>query len=229
MNNPEFVGRFKGMALMNPTLSISEGSSYINERKKEGFVSIRFNPYLWPEGELMSDERGASFYATAGDLKLPVAFMCFQGLPLHYTDIVTLLKAYPSTTAIIDHWGFFKQEGKMDENSWKQLISLASYSQVYVKVSALFRVSLEEWPYMDLDAKFVELKEAFGADRLLWGSDYPYVTQECGYKQAISALSQWKKSEVLNEDEWKLIFRGTAESLFGPWVDHSCDVQSSKA
>lgn len=117
----------------------------------------------------------------------------------------------------------------MDENSWKQLISLASYSQVYVKVSALFRVSLEEWPYMDLDAKFVELKEAFGADRLLWGSDYPYVTQECGYKQAISALSQWKKSEVLNEDEWKLIFRGTAESLFGPWVDHSCDVQSSKA
>ena len=101
---------------------------------------------------------------------MPVGFMCFKGLSLHFQDISNLLTAHPRTKAVIDHWGFFLQNGAIDEGSWQQLLSLSSYPQVYVKISAMFRVSTEEWPYSDLDTRLVELVEAFGADRIMWGS-----------------------------------------------------------
>lgn len=216
-----FGHRFKGMALMNPTLETSQGISYLKDRKSEGFVGVRFNPLLWPDGECMSDQKGTALYATAGELGMPVGFMCFKGLPLHFSDIVKLLKSSPSTKAVIDHWGFFVQDTKVDDDSWEQLLSLASYPQVYIKISALFRNTLKEWPYEDLDERLLELKTAFGAERLMWGTDYPYVQQQCGYQRALSAFSEWKKCKSFSESDWRFIFRDTVESVFGTWNTES--------
>lgn len=30
--------------------------------QEEGFEAVRFNPYLWPEGKRMTDERGKAMY-----------------------------------------------------------------------------------------------------------------------------------------------------------------------
>jgi len=61
---------------------------------------------------------------------MPVGVMCLKGLPQHYSEIVHLLEDYPSTKLIIDHWGFFRQDGKEDDVGWNQLLSLAQYPQV---------------------------------------------------------------------------------------------------
>jgi hypothetical protein len=57
----------------------------------------------------MSDAVGRALYTLAGELSMPVGFMCFKGLKLHYSDIQTLLHTAPRTKAIIDHFGFFRQ------------------------------------------------------------------------------------------------------------------------
>lgn len=44
--------------------------------------------------------------------------------------MTALLEAYPETPAIIDHWGFFHQEGRDVEEAWAQLLALAKYPQV---------------------------------------------------------------------------------------------------
>ena len=56
------------------------------------------------------------------------------------------------TKLIIDHCGFFKQGDTYDDESWQKLLLLSKTSDnVYVKVSALFRLSLLSLPYLDLD------------------------------------------------------------------------------
>jgi predicted TIM-barrel fold metal-dependent hydrolase len=40
---------------------------------------------------------------------MPVGFMCFKGLNLHEPEILSLLRDYPETPVIIDHFGFFHQ------------------------------------------------------------------------------------------------------------------------
>ena len=56
------------------------------------------------------------------------------------------------------------------------------FAQVHVKVSALFRVSQESYPYTDVEPMVASCLETFGADRMLWGTDFPFVVEQCGYK-----------------------------------------------
>ncbi|KAJ1390558.1 hypothetical protein B484DRAFT_459569 [Ochromonadaceae sp. CCMP2298] len=209
--------RFKGMCLLDPKQPTEQGVVFLRQMRARGWVGVRFNPYLWPEGEPLSGPKGRALFGEAGALGMPVGFMCFKGLKLHHADIVELLEAHPNTQVLIDHWGFFLQ-GEADEVSWGQLLGLARYPQVHVKVSALFRVSQQQWPFADLDPRFVALKEAFGARRLLWGSDYPYVQQHGGYEKSLSALAEWRLTDdSMQQQEWEAVLRGTAESLFGKW------------
>ena len=63
-----------------------------------------------------------------------------------------------------------------DEAAWGGLLALAKHPQVMVKVSALFRVSAELPPHRDLQPRVAALIGAFGPARLMWGSDFPFVT-----------------------------------------------------
>jgi len=63
---------------------------------------------------------------------------------------------------------------------WRRLLGLAQHSQVHVKSSAFFRVSKEQYPYADAAAALRVLVDAFGARRVMWGTDWPWVSEQCG-------------------------------------------------
>ena len=59
------------------------------------------------------------------------------------------------------------------------------------------------------------LLQAFGSDRLLFGTDFPFVLEQNEqYKGTVGLVSSW-----LAEDEKgrAAVMGGTAERLFGPW------------
>lgn len=98
------------------------------------------------------------------------------------------------------------------------MLSLAKHPNVYVKVLALFRNTgdVDAYPYhKEVKSKrFDPLMEAFGAKRLMIGSDFPFVSEtEQGYKGAVNTVKSWV-SEVSDLDA---VMGGTAESLFGIW------------
>jgi predicted TIM-barrel fold metal-dependent hydrolase len=78
----------------------------------------------------MDDATGRAMYKTAGELGMPVGFMLFKGLHLHLPEVTALLDSHPETPAVIDHWGFFHQDGRDVEEAWAQLLALAKYPQV---------------------------------------------------------------------------------------------------
>ena len=57
--------------------------------------------------------------------------------------------------------------------SARALLGLARHPQVYVKASAFFRVSAEAYPYADAQRCVRALVDAFGAERVMFGSDWP--------------------------------------------------------
>lgn len=215
--------RLKGMALMDPLA----GPQYLETLKQQGFVGVRFNPALWPKRqdgtvEMMSAARGARLFAQCGALGLPVGFMCFKGLARHAADIRMLLEMHPETRVVVDHWGFFLQDGVPDDESWAALLAMAAFPQVHLKVSAAFRnVTPEQDQAVALKSRFLQLVDAYSPARLLWGSDWPYVSAApatpTAYSEAAVLVAEWGWGR-LGEDDVRRVLRGTAEDLFGPWL-----------
>jgi predicted TIM-barrel fold metal-dependent hydrolase len=217
----EYPHRFKGMMLYDPT-TMEEATAI--ERLEElvalGFVGVRFNPYLWPESESyerrMSQGVSLAVYRKCAQLRIPVGIMCFRGLSLHYEDILQLLEHSPGTTLILDHFAFTAL--KDDGPAWDQLLQLAQYPSVNVKISALFR--LTEDPSMKFtqvyERRFLPLLKAYGAERLLYGSDFPYVMEidpESAYATLCSLVASW----CPDDSSRRAIMGGNAERLFGSW------------
>ena len=184
-------GRFVGMALANP--ASESGTEDLRASLASGtFRGARFNPALWPEGEGMDGEVGKRMFRACAETTPPavVGFMCFHGLHLHLDAIRALCAYEPRTPVLIDHFGFTK--GVDDENFEKLLQLGRDFKQVNVKCSAHFRVRVETEDGADSTrAQLERLLEVYGPDRLLWGSDYPFVTmEEGGYAGAVAVLGE---------------------------------------
>ncbi|KAG0614585.1 hypothetical protein M758_6G188200 [Ceratodon purpureus] len=208
--------KFVGMCLADPT----EGGGGVKELErlivKENFSGVRFNPYLWPSGQKMTNEVGKAMFAKAGELRVPVGFMCFKGLMLHVDEIEELCREFPRTTVLMDHLGFCKPPLTEEEaEAWNRLLNLSKYSQVHVKLSAFFRVSREPFPYNDTWPLLKQLLESYGAERLMWGSDFPFVVAECGYINSWQVLPTENSTDAfLTDEQLEWIMGGTALSVF---------------
>lgn len=209
--------RLVGCLLADPSPG-DAGCQAIKKLSKEGFRAIRFNPYLWPNDQKMTNKEGRDMYRLAGELGLPVGHMPFQGLSQHFEEIETLAREYPETKCILDHYGFCN--AKMGED-FERLLSLASYPHVYVKVSAHFRVSNEAFPHLDTRKEIRCLIDAFGADRIMFGTDFPWVTEKCDYSDAWNMVEEGDIATghvLLTEEEKKMVYAGTLLSLIpGAW------------
>lgn len=231
--HPDF---FRGMGLANPTLPPTEAVAALEELHNSGFVGVRFNAGNF-EGGLQS-EVGRALYKRAGELGMCVGVMCFKGLAPFVDDLSLLCKEYPKTVLVIDHLGFFRQPaigGQLgdaatnEEASWSGLLSLAAYPQAHVKVSALFRASGEKPPFADLAPRVTELLKAYGPERLMWGTDYPFVLPggfplpegvtatpaALSYADAAKVPAQWALPAELDVEATRAaLMGGTAAKLF---------------
>ena len=154
---------------------------------------------------------------------MPVGIMCFKGLDLHLDDIKELIEKSPDTKVILDHFGFTQVNDEKGDSNFENLLKLEKYPNVYIKISALFRVAPSsaspKYPYDEVKTKrFEPLLNAFGANRLMFGTDFPFVLEtENGYKGAVDVVSSWMEKE---EDK-VMVMGGTAQQLFGVWGDSS--------
>ncbi|KAL5167575.1 Glutaredoxin-C1 [Glycine soja] len=211
----KYPTKFVGCCLANPADDGSGLRQFEDLVLKDGYRAVRFNPYLWPPGEKMTNKVGKEIFQRAGELNVPVGFMCMKGLDLHISEIEQLCTEFPSTVVLLDHLGFCKPPINDEEGLvFSQLLNLSRFPQVHVKFSALFRVSRAQFPYLDLSPLFSQVVSHFGANRVMWGSDFPFVVAECGYKGAKEAvhLIASEISLPLSDLEW--IMGRTATQLF---------------
>lgn len=218
--------KFIGCLLANPTLSRpSDAVTALEElARTDLFKMVRFNPYIWPKGEEMSNECGLKLYEAAGELSLPVGVMAFNGiLPLR-DAIVKLLNFSPKTVMILDHFGFAGSGigtiNVIGSDEWKFIIGLAKeYENVYIKISAFDRQSRcfvkdGRGPvdrYSGVKALIKDAVAQIGASRCIFGTDFPFVNDagNIGYLRARSIV----EDSGISTEESEMIMGGTIMKL----------------
>ncbi|KAF2283085.1 hypothetical protein GH714_043408 [Hevea brasiliensis] len=104
--------------------------SLVTRFVKDGYHAVRFNPYLWPAGQKMTNNVGKALFCKAGELGIPVGFMCFKGLNLHIAEILELCTEFPSTVVLMDHLGFCKPPSNDEESLvFSELLKLSRFPQ----------------------------------------------------------------------------------------------------
>jgi L-fuconolactonase len=124
---------------------------------------------------------GADWYddpmLDAGFARMAEAGLVLDGLirPQHLPALARLARRHPALAIVIDHAA---KPSAADPVGWhRAMVEVASLPHVHVKLSGL----LTEMPAADTASFVAMLIDLFGVDRLIWGSDWPVLTQAGDY------------------------------------------------
>jgi predicted TIM-barrel fold metal-dependent hydrolase len=129
--------------------------------------------------------------------------------PVDLDPLARLLSRLPPTPVILDHFAHRKVD---DPAHCRQLLDLASFPNVYVKMSGLYALSHQPHPHPDVYRLIQDVIQAFGVRRLMWASDYPYIREPCGYQPCLELFQHQLPQTTPEEREW--ICGRTAQSLW---------------
>ncbi|MEX3812350.1 amidohydrolase [Paraburkholderia sp. BR13439] len=171
--------------------------------------------------------------ACLDDGRLPEAWRGIQasGLPVscvgsaeafNAPGFIELITKLPGTAIVLEHLGGSSTPASTDEALAlrRQVFKLAAFPNVMLKVPGLGELlprDSKTWqqgrPFGDAHPALLhEAVSAFGADRLLWGSDFPVVSSREGYGLALKLTRQALVG--LTNDDLDAIFGGTALRVF---------------
>ena len=115
-------------------------------------------------------------------------------------------------TLVIDHYGRPDPALGIDDPGFRHLLEAARRSNVFVKLSASYRLGQEGHGRRIAEQAFPLLLQSFGVHRLLWGSDWPHVEFEM---QAAKCSNLFNNADqLLNASQQKAIFEDNPAALF---------------
>ena len=134
--------------------------------------------------------------------------------PNHLRHVPTLAKQVPDLKMVIDHLA----KPPLDESEreiWReQMAAAAQHPNVYAKVSGLNTATadFENWTAADIKPHIDFALEQFGADRLMFGSDWPVAVLAGDYAKVWRATNE--AIVELSADEKTAILGGTANRFY---------------
>jgi len=120
---------------------------------------------------------------------------------------------YPLTPIVIDHLADIGMRGKIQEADINALCSLVQFPQVKVKLSGFYALGDKKPPHLDMVPLIKRVYEAFGPQRLMWGSDCPFQLADETYEDSISLIRDGLDFVSAEDKEWMLC-RTAEESFF---------------
>ena len=111
--------------------------------------------------------------------------------PRHLSRLLVVADRHPDLAIVVDHGAKpFIRERRLDP--WRaDMAALAARPNVVCKLSGLATEAAADWRPEDLRPYVDHLMGAFGAGRLLWGSDWPVVNLAGGYDRWRAASLEW--------------------------------------
>jgi L-fuconolactonase len=103
--------------------------------------------------------------------------------PRHLQVLERRLQKYPALRAVLDHAGKPDIAGGAFDPWARQIEGLARATSVHCKLSGLLTQAHPDSGAAELDAFVAHIFTCFGADRVMWGSDWPVVTLRAPYRE----------------------------------------------
>lgn len=137
------------------------------------------------------------------------------GFPRHLANFHALLSRYPTMRVVIDHCMKPQIRDHTEENYsfWADgMAKIASDTNAFCKYSALVTEAKEGWIADDLRHYVDHVFNAFGPERMIWGSDWPVSRLARGYDDWREAALEL--ADHLSEAEKVAVFGGNAKSFY---------------
>lgn len=173
-------------------------------------------------------------YRAAEEVGLPIFNSTHGGC----AKLAPVAERHPNLTLIVDHIGVAQHPVSPPESmSWapfEDLLALARYPNVHVKLCGAPLLSQQTYPYDDVWPNLDRMFEAFGFDRILWGSDYTRLRsadlprgerprrrgitygENLGYLLHSPRLSQAEKAKILGGNARRLFKLPPISQGWGP-------------
>jgi predicted TIM-barrel fold metal-dependent hydrolase len=184
-----YPGRFKAIAVIDPSIT----DRALEDLARGGVVGVRFNlPSYDPEALVRQDAP-----------KLLARIRSFGWFAQVYADDSQWHAAAPvlrasNVNVLVDHLGVRDLTRGTDQKGFREVLSLGKDGRAVVKLSGIYRISRQGSEFTDVDPFVEQLIAAFGVERCVWGSDWPFINTPIrpSYADLLAPLRRWLPDEA---------------------------------
>jgi predicted TIM-barrel fold metal-dependent hydrolase len=204
--------RFRGQGLIDPT-DPDAAKKLEFWVKEHGLSGMRLSPMYYRGNDgWLNAESSYPLWRKAEELG---AIFNFFLLADQLPKLEDMVRRFPKVRVVIDHLARVNLGAANPQAEIEQLLALARYPNVWVKVSELSVLSPSKvYPYRDTFDLVKQVYQALGPDRLLWGTGFPGATRaEAGRPSLQQELDLVRKEVPIftPEDRVKLLGRNAAK------------------
>lgn len=211
-----FPGRFASVGAVNA--AAENAADDVRRWAARGMIGLRLRPEARSPG---ADP--LAVWRAAADCGLAISCGGASG-NLVNDDFAALAAEFPDMPLVLEQLGgWTRPDSDREPATWQAILALARFANVSLKIPTLGQIAPRQIgkplpndgsPVLDASqgAILFEALDAFGAERLLWGSDFPVVASREGYANALG----WTRAlfDGRPEAEIAAIFGSNAERIF---------------
>ena len=175
----EYPNKFMGVCRVNP-LDPAAPDHLSMWTEQHGFHGVRLSPAVDASGDWFRGPLMAPLFRRAADLGVP---MCILTGPDRLPDLARLIERCPDLDVVVDHMADCPPDRP---DLLAKLLDLARYPRVYVKISHTWSLSKQEYPWRDTHDLVKRVYGAFGAQRIMWATDWPVCLARATYDQTLA-------------------------------------------
>jgi predicted TIM-barrel fold metal-dependent hydrolase len=168
-------------------------------REQPGMLGVRLT-FHRAQAALLEKGSADWFWPAAEKAGLLIMFLA----PGNSPRFASIAERYPALPLIIDHMNLtleIAQERKVKE-AIDEVVALAKFPNVSVKVSSTPTYSLESYPWRDMTEHIKRCFDAFGPQRCYWGTDITNAFNKSTYRQRITHFTQELKFLSEKDKDW---------------------------
>lgn len=191
----EHPGRFSAVAVMD-TEAVDPVSDLRFRSASLPLVGFR----VWTLGADADLRVPDPYLALLGELQQRGIAAWFYSDELQLRALASIVDRFPGLTIVLNHLGFCQSGFACDEwgrpriqtrippDTFGITEELARHKNVSALFSGHYAFSDQDYPYEDMRVVSDRLLQAFGSDRLMWASDWPWIKDKPGYAELIDLL-----------------------------------------
>jgi len=205
-----FPGRFKVVVLVDPEGSDQPGT--LEALVGRGAAGVRLFP-----GSRLKEGDPLGLWRKAGELGVPVSCLG-DAEQLGSQAFKELVDACPDTTIVVEHLAG-AGHAEPPYELFTSALELAERPNAYIKVPGLGEIAQRPdrlgtgFRFDDVPPLFEMAREAFGAQRMMWGSDFPPSAGREGYQNALEGVRN--HPAFAGDDDLEWVLGRTAAGVWG--------------
>jgi L-fuconolactonase len=197
--------RFMGVCRVDPhDAAAPDQLSHWTEQ--HGFRGVRISPGGDASGDWFDGPLMRPLFARAAALGVPLLLLT---KPSRLGRLLALLDEVPDVDVVLDH---IADCDVTDAGHRQDLAALARHPRVFLKTGHVWSNSRETYPWRDQHALLSHCCELFGANRIMWGSDWSLSLKHASYAQVLSYLT--READFLTQVDLEWVTGRTAQRLW---------------